>query len=371
MSSPQPADLLHKVALSFMRGVTVKVAAHIVELCGSEREFFEASESSLRGLGLTMPLASAHNRAEALEKASAELRFIEKNSINVLYYSDEGYPQRLSAIDDAPLLMYALGGTDLNRGRMLSIVGTRNATAYGIDFTTQLVEDLAERMAEPLTVVSGLAFGIDGAAHRAALKAGLPTVGVLAHGLDTIYPAQHRSLAATMARGEGMLLTEYHHLSAVHKGNFLARNRIVASLCDALVVSESATKGGALVTARLACDYNRSVFALPGRISDRYSGGCNELILRGKAQMVRDASDIIEAMQWPVKSDRPVQPTLFPEVTADEQRVIDILRQEGEAHVTALTSRLAMPPHRVTALLIEMEFKGLLLAFPGGNYRLK
>ena len=221
-----------------------------------------------------------------------------------------------------------------------------------------------------MTVISGLAFGIDAAAHCAALKQGLPTIGVLAHGLNMIYPSQHRAMAAEMVRNNGLLITEYRSDAPVHKGNFIARNRIVASLCDALVVAESARKGGALITARLASGYNRDVFALPGRTSDRYSQGCNRLIACHTAALIQNADDLIDAMGWPRRKNGPEQPTLFRELSPEEQTVMECLTSRGEAHLTTLTMALGAPVSKVMGLLIDMEFKGLVTAYPGGNYRL-
>jgi DNA processing protein len=215
-----------------------------------------------------------------------------------------------------------------------------------------------------------LAYGIDIAAHTASLRHKVPTVAVLAHGLNTIYPASHRNVAADIARGGGMLVTDYRSIDAIHKGNFVARNRIVASLCDCLVVAESADKGGALITAGIADSYGRDVMALPGRTSDKYSAGCNRLISNNVAALVESADDIIKAMRWTPKVEEGFQTTLSMELTAEEQAVVDYLSQHDEAQINQLCVALNSSVSKLMALLIEMEFKGLILTYPGGRYRL-
>lgn len=240
-----------------------------------------------------------------------------------------------------------------------------------MDFVERFINELATLLPEKPVIVSGLAYGIDICAHKAALKCGLPTVGVLAHGLNTLYPSQHRSVAVEMVRNQGMLLTDYRSSTPVHKGNFLARNRIVAGLSDALVVVESASKGGALVTARLASGYNRDVFALPGRISDRYSAGCNSLIASHMAALVTSASDFCSQMRWPVAEADDAMPSLFPEVTPEEEAVMAVLTARGEATLADLSSRIDLPVARLMSMLIDMEFRALIISIPGGRYRLR
>ncbi len=363
--------LVDRMAFASLKGITPALAREILARTGTEKNFFAASERQLGTImGFGNRLFSDNYRQQLLEKARREADFVTANNIRCLYFTDDDYPQRLTDIDDAPLMLYALGKTDLNNGLTIGIVGTRHASPYGLDFVGRMVASLKDKVAEEITVISGLAIGIDAAAHKAALKSGLPTAGVLAHGLNTIYPAQHRSLAAEIIRNEGILLTEYRSDAPIHKGNFIARNRIVAALCDALIVAESARKGGALITARLASGYNRDVFALPGRTSDRYSEGCNRLIANHTAALVQDADDIIEAMRWRVKAETPRQLTMFPELSPEEKTVIDCIRNKGEAHITQLTMALNAPVSKAMGLLIDMEFKGLIMAYPGGNYRL-
>lgn len=365
------SDLPYRIAFASLRGINRIMAGELLARVGDERRFFEMSERQLSvAMGFKSKLFEDGYRKRLIERSEREADFVVSSNIRTLYYKDEGYPTRLSDADDAPLMLFSLGDCDYNRGHFVAVVGTRHATPYGIAFVNHLVDDLSRQLAEPLTIVSGLAFGIDVAAHSSALKAGMPTVGVLAHGLNTIYPAPHRQIAADMVRNGGGLLTEYGRSEAIHKGNFVARNRIVAGMVDCVVVAESAEKGGALITANLASGYNRDVFALPGRTSDRYSAGCNSLIASNVAALVTEASDIIRAMNWPFKSEEAVQQTLFADLSPEEHAIVDYLTQNGEAQLNRLSIALNCNVGKLMSLLIDMEFKGVVLAYPGGKYRL-
>ncbi len=368
MTGEDPLTL--RVAFASLRGLTPRLAGEILARIGGEEEFFSFTASRLTAvIGFGNRLFSDSVRSKALEEARRETEFIVRNNIRPLYFTDPGYPRRLLQCDDAPLMVYTLGDCDLNGSRFVGIVGTRHATPYGDRFVEDLVSTLATTLDEKPVIVSGLAYGIDIAAHKAALAAGVPTIGVLAHGLNTIYPAMHRDTAARMVRAGGMLLTDYRSADAIHRGNFLARNRIVAGLCDCLVVAESDTKGGAMVTARLAAAYSRDVFALPGRVSDRFSRGCNKLISDCVAQLVASPDDLIESMRWPVKKPEGTQTSLFPELSPEEQAVIDLLAQKSEATLNDISASIDIPVPRLMGLLIDMEFRRLLLAIPGGRYR--
>ncbi len=364
-------SLVYRIAFASLRGINRVMAEQLLAHFGDERNFFEATERQLSSvMGLKSRLFDDAYRKSLIERGKREADFLMSSGVKTLYFTDEQYPQRLCDADDAPLMLFSIGGADLNQGRVVSIVGTRHATPYGVDFVNNLIADLRAVMTEPLTIVSGLAFGIDAAAHAASLKLNIPTVGVLAHGLNTIYPAQHRQLAADMVHSGGALLTEYTSFDPIHKGNFVARNRIVAGLCDCIVVAESAEKGGALITAGIASDYNRDVFALPGRTSDRFSAGCNALIARNVAAMARDASDIVKAMNWKVKDSGHQQLSLFNDLSPEEQAVVDYLTTNGEGQLNQISIALNQNVGRTMSLLIDMEFKGMLLTYPGGKYRL-
>ncbi len=366
-------DLTYRIAFSSIRRLTPELAASILGRIGSEEQFFKLTDSQLSAaMGFKSRIFGDDNRVKLLEEAKAEEEFVCEHSITTLYFTDDHYPQRLLECEDAPLMLYGLGDCDLNRARLVSIVGTRHATAYGNGFVEQLVKDLAEKLDEKLIIVSGLAYGIDIAAHKAALRNNVPTVAVLAHGLNTIYPADHRSTAIDIVKSGGMLLTDYRSCDSIHKGNFLARNRIVAGLCDSLVVAESALRGGALVTAKLASGYNREVMALPGRYNDRYSAGCNSLINANVASLITSADDLISLMGW---NTRPIEESsqgeLFTQLTPEEEAVIEILTTKGDAGIHDFTSRIDIPLPRLMALLIDMEFRSLILHLPGGRYRLR
>ncbi|MDE6859700.1 MAG: DNA-processing protein DprA [Duncaniella sp.] len=366
-------ELTYRIAFSSVRRLTPELAASILGRIGSEEQFFKLTESQLSAaMGFKSRIFGNDTRVKLLEEAKTEEEFVCEHSITSLYFTDDHYPQRLLECEDAPLMLYGLGDCDLNEARFVSIVGTRHATAYGNGFVEQLVKDLAEKLDERLIIVSGLAYGIDIAAHKAALRNKISTVAVLAHGLNTIYPADHRSAAVDIVKSGGMLLTDYRSCDSIHKGNFLARNRIVAGLCDSLVVAESALRGGALVTAKLASGYNREVMALPGRHNDRYSAGCNSLINANVASLITSADDLISLMGW---NTRPIgegsQGELFAKLTSEEEAVIEILTTKGDAGIHDFTSRIDIPLPRLMALLIDMEFRSLILHLPGGRYRLR
>lgn len=364
-------DLVYRVAMASLHGMTpTLVQSFMARLTGLE-EFFTLSRGQLTArMGFDSRIFDEGVRRKALEEAKAETAFIVNHSVNAIYFTDPEYPRRLLECDDAPVMIYALGTTDLNSAHFISIVGTRHATVYGSGFVKDVVKDLHDTLAEPLVVVSGLAYGIDIAAHQAALDCGVPTVGVLAHGLNTIYPATHRNTAVRMIQDGGMLMTDYRSLDAIHKGNFLARNRIVAGLCDCLLVAESDSRGGAMVTARLAGAYSRDVFALPGRTSDRYSRGCNDLISRHAALLVTSGADIAEAMHWATREPEGTQTELFPELSPDQEAIVALITQKGEATLSEMLANIDITTPRLMGTLIDLEIKNIILSLPGARYRL-
>lgn len=363
-------SLKFRIAFSSLRGMTVALAREILARVGDERRFFDMSERQLSAvMGCRSRLFDHTLRSDALASGEREAGFLAAGNVKAVYFTDSDYPARLDGCDDAPAMLYTLGDTRLNGGRIVSVVGTRHATPYGLSFMRDFVSEL-KAQTDDLVIVSGLAYGIDVAAHREALACGVPTVGVLAHGLTTIYPAVHRNVAADMTRNGGMLVTEYRSDAPVHKGNFLARNRIVAGLCDALVVVESARKGGALVTARIASGYDRDVFAVPGRTGDIYSQGCNRLIINNTAAMVTSASDLIDAMGWPRREDEGAQLGLPLDLSPEQKEVIDYLTLHDDAVINRMSVDLNRPVAKLMALLVDMEFSGLIMTMPGGRYRL-
>ncbi|MCM1111101.1 MAG: DNA-processing protein DprA [Clostridium sp.] len=366
--------LTARLAFSQIRPFNTAAAEAMLAVAGSEERFFAMSESELAALtGRRLPVFGEKYRRELFERASRETEYIEANRIRFRYFLDEDYPPALRNCDDAPLALFTLGDApvDSPTALMLSIVGTRHATAYGVDMTTRLVADIAREVSRPVCIVSGLAYGIDIAAHRAALDNGLPTVAVVAHGLNTIYPADHRSTAVRMVRNGGMLMTEYTSADPVHKGNFLQRNRIVAGISPATVVIESAAKGGALVTARTAFAYGREVFAVPGRTIDRYSEGCNSLIAANNATLLTDADQLIDALRWPRREPTDVvsEPSL-PLLSEEEQAVVDHLGANPDIQINDLAVAVGIPAGRLNAILLDMEFRSILIRRPGGKYTL-
>lgn len=364
-------DIIYKIAFASIRGMGVDLAQKLLDIIPSEKDFFLLSERELRSItGSKAKMCDRNYRQSLLERAEREMEFITEKHVNMLYFTDNAYPRRMLEASDAPLMLYTSGSCDLNSAHVVSVVGTRHATQYGVKFCDALVADFAARL--PGTViVSGLAYGIDIAAHRAALKHGTPTVAVLAQGLNKIYPAHHRPDAVKIAKSGGMVITDYQSQDDIHRGNFLARNRIIAALADCTVVVESATSGGALVTASLAQSYNRDVFAVPGRVNDEYSKGCNKIIRKSQAMSITCADDIIEAMRWDALAKSAAkQQELFPSLTAEEQTVVDKLRDKGETHINDLAADLQIPVYRLMSTLVELDCRGIIATLPGCRYAL-
>lgn len=364
--------LLYRIAFASIKGMTYKFAVDLLGRLGEEELFFTASTSALKALlGFDNKILDRTYRDSVLEEARRELEFVKANNVEVFYFCDNGkFPQRLAECDDAPAILYGLGNVDLNVQHIISVVGTRHATVYGIGFVKELIEEIKRKRPDTM-VVSGLAYGIDVAAHKESLRNGLSTVAVLAHGLSTIYPSVHRNVAVEMVKNNGMLVTDYRHDAPMHRSNFIARNRIVAGMADCTIVVESAEKGGAMITAEIASGYNRDVFALPGRISDTYSRGCNRLIATNHASLLQSCDTLLDAMGWESEEtelDR--QPQLFHQLSDDELKVVGFLEKNGEGFLNRIAVDAGIPMHRLMGLLIDMEFKGLIVSIPGGIYRL-
>ena len=361
------------LALSRVQVPQLALIRELIETVGSAKELLENAAN----ISDIVPGASPRLRQllcdrSLVELAEKEMEFIESKGIKLICFGDEVYPTRLAQCADAPLVLHSLGNVDLNARRIVSIVGTRHASEYGKSLCENFVADLA-RLVPGTLIVSGLAYGIDVCAHRAALKAGLPTIGVLAHGLDRIYPGAHRATAKQMLENGG-LLTEFMSGMEPFPSNFLQRNRIVAGMADATVVVESASKGGSLITASLALGYDRDCFAFPGRVNDQYSQGCNELVSRNRAALITSAYDFVEAMNWEAaatkKSADDLQTELFPDLSPDETAVMTALRENSDGlQVNQMVVQLNIPINRLLPLLFEMEMKGLVKAVAGGCYR--
>ena len=341
-------------------------AQTIIEHHANIRDIFpDASEKLVNGL---------RNIDEAKARAEAELEFCQKHGILPLPMNDEHYPARLRECDDAPLMLFYRGNADLNQQRVINIVGTRHCTAYGKDVISRFVRDL-KSLCPQLLIVSGLAYGVDINAHRAALENGYETVGVLAHGLDQIYPPRHRETAVKMI-SQGGLLTEFFTQTNADKVNFVRRNRIVAGMSDACILVESAARGGGLITARLSRDYNRDVFAFPGRVGDEYSEGCNNLIRNNGAALITSAQDFVEAMGWITDAQlnearqKGIERQLFPSLSPEEMQIVGALQKQNDQQINMLSVTSNLPVARLTAILFELELKGGVKVLAGGTYHL-
>lgn len=362
-------SLLHQIALSCMSGVGPVLARSLVSYCGSAEEVFKARSEALSKIPGIRSKTLEHIRSySGFERAEREVNFIEKYKIKPLFITDEHYPKRLRNCVDAPVLLYFKGNADLNAVKVVSVVGARNSTDYGKEICRTLLADLQKY--DPL-IVSGLAYGIDGSAHKEALKNGISTVGVMAHGLDRIYPAQHRSMAEKMISCGG-LLTEFMSETIPDRENFPKRNRIIAGLADVTIVVEAGIKGGALITAELANSYNRDVFAYPGRISDEYSSGCNYLIKTNRANLISKVGDLEYILGW-ADTKSPLQKSqlsLLINLTEDEQVIADVLSSNGNLAVDDLAIFTGFPQSKLCVTILGMEMQGTLIALPGKVYKL-
>lgn len=361
------------IALTQVPGIGHIWARKLVEGMGSAVDVFRLRHELLRRVpGVSARIVEALDCPQALSRARAEYDFLCKNRLRCLTFYDEDYPVRLRECEDAPIVLFYKGTADLNAVHIINMVGTRNATDYGTEICATFLRDLKE-LCPDVVVVSGLAYGIDISAHRNALANGLPTVGVLAHGLDRIYPSLHRKTAVDML-SQGGLLTEFLSGTTPDKCNFVSRNRIVAGMCDATLVVQSAEKGGSLITAELAEGYHRDTFAFPGSVFDEYSKGCNQLIRDNKAGLLLSAGDFVKAMGWDGASKKSgkktVQRALFLDLTEEEQQVVDTLTRYGEMQINSIVVESGIPIQKMNAILFELEMKGVLRVLAGGRYQL-
>jgi DNA processing protein len=359
-----------------MTGFNFQTALRLYQQLGGGQAVYEHRHDLLDVMPDCSPrlVATLQDWSLALVRAEQELAFIEKHQIKVLLLGQPDYPQRLSECPDAPIVLFYMGSANLNQQRIVNVIGTRHATTYGQDLIRHLMADLRTMGVRPL-VVSGLAYGIDICAHREALGHGLQTVGVLAHGLDELYPPRHRDTAKQMLQ-QGGLLTEYMSETRADKLNFVKRNRIVAGMADATILVESAAKGGGLITCAIAQDYNRQIFAYPGAVGAPYSEGCNNLIRDNGAQLVTSAADIVSALGW--QTDQQLQQAkqagiernLFPELSEEEQAVVNVLQILGDMQLNMLSVKANISIGQLTALLFQLEMKGIVRPLAGGSYHL-
>ncbi|SMO68173.1 DNA-processing protein DprA [Solitalea koreensis] len=359
---------LYQIALTLLPGIGNVSAKNLLSYCGSAEGIFKTKKSQLLkipGIG-EKTIGVILNHKEYLVRAEEELKFVERYKINMLFFSSSSYPTRLKNCSDAPILLYSKGNIDFNRQKIINIVGTRDATAYGKDICRELIADLSKF--NPI-IVSGLAYGIDIAAHKEALRNNLSTVAVLGHGLDKIYPGGHRSVAEKMLENGG-LLTEFMSQTKPDRENFPMRNRIIAGLCDATIVVEAKESGGALITADLANGYNRDVFAFPGNINEPSSSGCNELIKTNRAQLITSAADLEYYLAWEdKKAKKTTQNLLFFDFSSDEKIIYDLICENGPLSIDDLTAKVSISPGNISRSLLNLEFNSLLKQLPGKIFK--
>ncbi len=367
---PEDISLKHKIALGLIPRIGDINARKLVSHFGSVEAVFNESYRNLTRIpGIGSGLARYISDRSYLETAEKEAEYVKKNNIRTLFYLDNDYPFRLKQCDDSPVVFFFKGTCDLNSARILSVVGTRSATTGGKQICEKIIAGLAEGHPD-LIIVSGLAYGIDITSHKAAISNNLQTIGVLGHGFKTIYPAIHRSTAEQMLRNGG-LITDFLSDALPERNNFIKRNRIIAGLSDATLVVQSGLKGGALITADIANSYNRDVLAVPGRPDDQYSAGCNSLIKSNKAALVESSDDIEYILDWkPARSKPPVQRSLFSELNDTEMSVYKLISGENEMTIDNICRSLDMPIFKLSPLLLQMEFKGVIKCSPGNIYRI-
>ncbi len=362
-------DLYYHIALSFVPGIGARTGRMLLDRYNTAHNIFKTPLKELKTVeGIGEIKAKGFISAEVLKRAETEYAYVRNHDIDVLRINYDNYPKRLLNCVDAPILLYKKGNGNLDSKKTVAIVGTRNNSEYGCKITEDLIEQL--QSLEDIVVVSGLASGIDTIAHRKSVQTCIPTVGVLGHGHDRIYPSTNRALAAQMTE-QGAVLSEFPSGTLPEKNNFPMRNRIVAGMSDVTVVVESHIKGGALITATIAAGYNREVAAFPGRVNDSKSAGCNELIRNNVAAMITKGEDLIELMNWDKeKKPKIVQPKLFITLTPDEQNIIDLLQKKETVHADEILHYSKLPNSTLAATLLQLEMQGIIKSLPGKQYRI-
>ena len=362
-------QIQYLIALSMIPGIGDARIKKLVAYCGGAKEVFSQRKQFLEKIpSIGNKIAASVSSKDVLDQAEKELEYADKHGVSIISFLNKEYPARLKHCTDSPVVLYKQGNGSINPPRSVAIVGTRNATREGKETTEKLVEELTKA---DVTIVSGLAYGVDITAHKASLKFNTPTIGCLAHGLDRIYPQVHSSTAEKMLE-TGALITDFPIGTNPDRENFPKRNRIVAGMADATILVEAAAKGGALITAELANGYNRDVFAVPGRVSDRYSEGCNNLIKYLKASLITSGKDVLRSMGWDeIPSEKKPQPQkkLLINLTEDQEKLVTVLQQQ-EHTIDRLSVLAEMPMSRVASVLLELEFEGVVTNLPGKVYKL-
>jgi DNA processing protein len=360
-------EIQYQIALLEVEGIGVTIARQLLDHFGSAKEIFNQPNNVLHSLKTVGPqLISAKSDKGLFIDAEKELTYCERNNIQVLSISNDNYPRRLKQCSDAPIILYYKGNGALNNPKVISIVGTRAATSYGKEICNSIVKELS---AHNTLIISGLAYGIDVQAHNASIHNSLPTIGVLAHGLDRIYPKEHAAIANKMMEAGG-LLTEYRKGTIPDRGNFPKRNRIVAGLSDATIVIESAIRGGSMITANIANNYNRDVFAIPGRIGNKQSEGCNHLIKINKAHLLQSVKDITYLLGWDlnIKKTKTIQKQVFNNLNSQEKSILTTLLNETNISIDEIAIKANLPMSIVSTQLLLLEFKGVIKQLPGKKY---
>lgn len=360
-------DILQNIALTLIPDVGPVTSKLLISYCGSAEAVFKASKKELSKIP-QIGLKTAErvvNCGDVFAAAEAQMRFISDNGGRVVTFHSKDYPKRLKHFENSPLVLYARGEMDLNHSRTVAIIGTRTPTELGKIQCEKLVQELKSYNVQ---IISGLALGIDTCAHSWAVKSEIETIGVLGHGLDRLYPSANKKLAGDMVKNGG-ILTEFPTETNPDRENFPMRNRIIAGMSDVVVVIESKKRGGSIITAEFANSYNKDVFALPGRVSDTKSEGCNRLIKQHKANLLESAKDIAYIMRWEEEDKHiSVQKSLFVELSESEKAVVDIIQSEGEITIDDLNFSLKLSPSQLASMLLNLEFKGVIRSLPGKKY---
>lgn len=363
-------DLIYKIALSFIPNIGSANAKKLISVVGDPKDVFNEKINILSKInGIGKKAENLRNKKQIFEYAEREIKFLKKNNYKYIFYLDKEYPHRLKNCEDAPVNLFCSSDFDFNKQKIISIVGTRNATNYGINICERLITELAENN-HNVTIVSGLAYGIDVCAHSAALKNNLDTIAVMGTGLNRIYPALHKKIAYDISK-QGTLLTEFTSQIPPEKSNFARRNKIVAGISDATIVVESGIKGGSLITADIANSYNRDVFAFPGKVNDKQSVGCNKLIKENKAALIESYKDLEYILGWETnKNSIPKQRELFVNLNKLQNKIVDLLKKTDKSSIDYISIKLNIPISKLSTELIDLEFKGVLICLPGNIYKL-
>ncbi|WP_216713777.1 DNA-processing protein DprA [Taishania pollutisoli] len=357
----------YQIALTQLHGFGSIKTKQLLQSVENEAAIFNLPLKNLaQQTGFSLNVLKKMKREEAIQESGKLLDLLEQHKIEFIFYTDPRYPRRLKQCEDAPLMLYTKGNIDLNNTRFVAIVGTRDASEYGKRICSELIQQFA---GTNIVVVSGMAYGIDITIHQLCLQYGVETIGVMAHGLEIIYPQLHRSTAMKMLE-KGGLISEYPPTTKPDRENFPMRNRIVAGMCDATIVVESKVKGGSLITAELANDYNRDVFAYPGNIFDENSEGCNVLISTNKAHLIRSGADFLKKMGWDLEVKHPVQRSVFPSLTQEELHIVRLLETQGQMNIDTMAMQLNVPSSALSVLLFQLEMNGLIASVPGNRCRL-